>query len=92
MNQHIGSDAVRTMSEAAAKTWRAWRKHVEAGTAESPEALTLWEESQLAGSVLLNEIAGRTSLTEARRNAAVADSGPTADLGLMAACEQARAA
>lgn len=92
MTRTSGSDVVRTMSEAARSTWRAWRQHVDAGTAESPEAVKLWEESRLAGAVLLDEVAGRDEFAEARRFAAVADAGPETDLGLAVACEQARAA
>lgn len=92
MNKSAGSPVVDAMKKRSLDTWRAWRAHVEAGTADTDEALALWDEATLASTVLMDEVAGRGELERARRNAAVDDRGPEADLGLAVAIEQARAA
>lgn len=87
------SPVIEVMRQATASTWRAWRRHLAAGTSESPEGMAAFEAMQLASAAFAGERADRHALTDllstARRNAAVNDRGPAADLGLVAAIQQA---
>lgn len=56
------SEVVMTLQQASARAWKEWRRHVEAGTAETPEALAAYAASRLAGAVWLDELADRNAI------------------------------
>lgn len=58
------SAVVETMRRATVETWRAWRKHVAAGTAETPEGLAAFEAMQMASTVFADEKAGRAQFAQ----------------------------
>lgn len=66
MANQNGSAVVQTLEQASHEAWKRWRKHREAGTADTPEGLAAHEEAKLAGSVWLGEMFDR----EARSRAA----------------------
>lgn len=57
-----GSAVVETLEAASLGAWKKWRNHVLAGTAETPEALVAFEESNFASATLAIERAARLEL------------------------------
>ena len=59
MTKANGSAVVDVMQTTVVETWRAWRAHVTAGTASSPEGLAALDAAQLAVKTLAGERADR---------------------------------
>lgn len=75
-----GSAVVQTLEKASLAAWKKWRQHVEAGTADTPEALAAFDEARLAGATWLGEVADR--------GAARPSFAPPANCGLEPRCSE----
>jgi hypothetical protein len=62
-----GSPVLETMRQATTDSWRAWRRHVEAGTADTAEGVAAFERSRLASATYSGERAGRERFTAAEK-------------------------
>lgn len=55
------SEVVRTLRDASVRAWKEWRRHVAAGTADSPEAIAAYAAARCAGATWINEVADRAA-------------------------------
>jgi hypothetical protein len=58
------SPVVEMMARVTSDAHRAWRNHLEAGTADSPEGFEAYERMRLASRVFMMEKAGRDQLVK----------------------------
>lgn len=57
-----GSAVIEVMQRASCDSWRKWRKHVEAGTAHTPEAMAAFDIARDAAAAWIGEVADRDQL------------------------------
>jgi hypothetical protein len=58
-----GSEVVKTLEQASGEAWKRWRRHVDAGTGHSAEAVDAYESARLAGAAWLDELALRAAFS-----------------------------
>lgn len=54
-----GSVVIEVMRKASQDSWKKWREHVAAGTADTEEALAAFDSANLAAAAWLGEIDAR---------------------------------
>lgn len=65
MTSPQGSAVVEVMRKASLDSWKKWRDHVAAGTADSAEALKAYDDARLAGKAWAAEVDARAETAEA---------------------------
>lgn len=59
-----GSAVVEVMQKASRDSWKKWREHVAAGTADTEEALAAFDNANLAAATWIGEVAAREQARE----------------------------